>query len=89
MKVLIEKEMGDVADLHGKGGVYVEDGMLKAKVEIVYPIVKAIEPLMAPIDTAFQSVEDAIPGDWDKAILEPIKEGLKAELMKLVAEQTA
>lgn len=81
MKTLYETAIGGDG---GLVGAYVDGG--KLKVEASYPLVKIAEPLMAPIDQAFKAVEAAIPGDWDVAILEPIKEGLKAELMKLLSE---
>lgn len=81
MKTLYETAIGGDGGLIG---AYVGEG--KLKVEVSYPLVKIAEPLMGPIDSAFRAVENAIPGDWDVAILEPIKESLKAELLKLLAE---
>ncbi len=41
-------------------------------------------PANAVIDKAIDAVEGAIPGDWDKAVLEPIRIAAKAELAKLI-----
>jgi hypothetical protein len=80
MKTIIEKEVGGDG---GKAGLYVEAGELALKV--TYPLEKILQPATDVIDKGFDAVENAIPGDWDKAILAPIRAGVKAELLKLVS----
>lgn len=81
MKMIYEHTVGGDG---GVGGIYLDGGMLVASMK--YPVDKILEPVMAPIDMAFEKIEAAIPGDWDKAILEPIKEQMKAELVKMLSE---
>ncbi len=81
MKTIYEMPMGTDG---GMIGAYIGEG--KMQVTASYPVVKIMEPMMAPIDNAFKMLEDTIPGDWDVALLEPIKEGLKAEIIKLLSE---
>ncbi len=51
-----------------------------------YPIDKLASPLTALIDSAIDAAEKAIPGDWDRAVLEPIRIAAKAEVIKLLSE---
>ncbi len=62
----------------------VDGGNLVAGVS--YPIAKLVTPINDVIDAAIDKVEAAIPGDWDKAVLEPIREAAKAELVALLGE---
>lgn len=81
MKTIYETKIGGDG---GLVGAYVGEGALIVKAS--YPLTKIAEPLLVPIDSAFKAIESAIPGDWDVALLEPIKVSLKAEIMKLLAE---
>lgn len=69
-----------------KASLVIENGFLKAKAEIAYPIEKAVKPVTDVLDNAITKLEAAIPGDWDKALLEPIRVQAKAELIKLLSE---
>lgn len=79
MKTIIEKQLGDVMV-----GLYIEDGQLVEKNS--YPIAKATEPANALVDSIVDGLEAKIPGDWDKALLEPIRLAAKAEIASLTAE---
>ncbi len=87
MKELVKAEQ----DLGGDGAkasesIVLEGGMIKARIEVVYPVALALKPVTDVIDNAITKLEEAIPGDWDKAVLEPIREAAKAELIKLLSE---
>ncbi len=78
-KVIVDKPFGgDGADVT----VGMDGGSLA--VEIKYPLEKLMSPLNSIIDKAIDAVEAAIPGDWDKAVMEPIRVAAKAELVKLI-----
>jgi hypothetical protein len=80
MKTVFEQGFGGDG---AKAGLYVtDDAMLEVAVK--YPLAKILQPATDVVDATFTKIEEAIPGDWDKAILEPIKEELKAQLLKLV-----
>jgi hypothetical protein len=81
MKTIYEMPMGTDG---GVLGAYLGDA--KLMVTASYPVAKIMEPMMTPIDKAFKMLEDTIPGDWDNALLEPIKESLKADLLALLSE---
>lgn len=50
------------------------------------PVAQLVTPLNDVLDKAFAAIENTIPGDWDKAILDPILVGAKAELLALLSE---
>ncbi len=80
-KQIIEKPVG------GDGGdvvLDIADGKLELKV--TYPLLKVMEPVNKVIDAAIDKVELMVPGDWDRAILEPIRLAAKAELLALLSE---
>lgn len=80
-KVLVEKEFGGDG---AKAGLMVEDGALVVKVS--YPLDKLLSPVNDVIDSAINKLEALIPGDWDKAVLEPVRAAAKAELVKLLSD---
>ena len=61
----------------------VDNGNLVAAVS--FPIAKFLTPIDALVDSAVAKIEGLIPGDWDKAILDPIAAGLKAEIATLLS----
>lgn len=69
---------GAVADLKLEGGFLIA--------EVKYPVVALMKPVTDAIDSGFTKLEDVIPGDWDKAILDPIKAGIIAEVLSLLSE---
>lgn len=86
MKELISKEFEIGSDAKGKALVGIENANLVAEVNVTYPIAKIIEPVTKAVDSALDKLEDLIPGDWDKAIIEKIKEEYKEKLIELLAE---
>jgi hypothetical protein len=71
-------------------GLYIEDGFLVEKVS--YPLSKAAAPAHKFIDTSVDTLEAKIPGDWDKAILEPMRiagHGMIDKLLGVEAEAKA
>ncbi len=87
MKVIVEASQ----DIGGDGAkasesLVLDGGFLKGKFEVAYPVAKALAPVTDLIDKAFGGLKDVIPGDWDNAILDPIKEKIKADLIKLLSE---
>ncbi len=64
----------------------VEDGKLKASIELSYPLDKLAKPVTDIIDQSIDKLEAAIPGDWDKAILEPIREAAHKKVADLLSE---
>lgn len=81
MKKIYEQGFGGDG---AKAGLYVEEKELALKV--TYPLEKMLSPVNAIIDQAINKLEAVIPGDWDKALLEPIRAEAKAQLLKLVSE---
>lgn len=80
-KVIVEQAIGGDG---GKASLEVDGEVLALKVS--YPLSKILEPVNKVIDQAIDKVEGLIPGDWDKAVLEPVRVAAKAELLKLLAE---
>lgn len=81
MKTIVQTKIGGdgaVADLKLEGGFLVA--------EVKYPVAALMKPVTDAIEAGFTKVEDVIPGDWDKAILEPIKAGIVAEVLALLSE---
>lgn len=87
MKVIadIKKPIGgDGAE--ASGALVLDGGMLKGQIEVSYPLAKALDPVNKIIDSMIDKIEAAVPGDWDKALLEPIRVEAKAALLKLLSE---
>lgn len=81
MKTIVEKEFGGDG---AKAALALDGGNLVAQVS--YPIAKLAQPLNDIIDKAINGLEAVIPGDWDKALLEPARVSAKAEILKLLSE---
>ncbi len=87
MKALyeIDKEVGgDGAKI--KGAVGVEADQLQIQLSASYPIVKIVEPATKAVDSLLDKLEKAIPGDWDKPMIEKFKVEYKEDLVKLLSE---
>lgn len=80
MKTVYEHEVGGDGAM---AGLYIEDGF--AVLKIKYPLAKAMDPADKFLDKSIDSIENTIPGDWDKLILEPARAFGHEELKKLVA----
>lgn len=83
--VSFEKEIGGDG-AKAAGAVTVEGESLKLGIAVSYPIAKIIEPATKAVDQLLAKLEAAIPGDWDKPMIEKVKVEYKVELMKLLAE---
>lgn len=86
MKELFSKEFEIGSDAKGKAVLGVDAQNLQANVMVAYPVAKIIEPLTSTVDKALDKLEDLIPGDWDKAIIEKVKEEYKEKLLELISE---
>lgn len=69
-----------------KCAVGVDQTDLVAQVEARYPLAKVVEPATKALDSALDKLEQLIPGDWDKPMIEKVKAEYKEELIKLLAE---
>lgn len=78
MKTIYEHAIGGDGAV---AGLYEDEGFLIEQVK--YPIAKAIEPGDKFIDSAVDTLEAKIPGDWDKVVLEPARAAGHAWLKKL------
>lgn len=81
MKTIYEHSVGGDGAV---AGLYVEDGFLVEKVK--YPLTKATEPAKQFVNAAIDSLEAKIAGDWDKAVLEPVRVAAIAEIDKVISE---
>lgn len=81
MKVLIEKEFGGDG---GKVGAYIDAEALQVKVS--YPLIKVIQPATNALDGLLDKLKAAIPGTWDDALIDKLKDEYKADLVKFLAE---
>lgn len=79
MRTIYEKAIGGDGAV---AGLYVDDQYVYETVK--YPLAKALDPANKLVDNMIDGLEAKIPGDWDKAILEPLRTGAKAELAKLI-----
>jgi hypothetical protein len=87
MKSIVKHEMPIGADgAKAAGELLVEDGMIKAKVEVSFPLEKVLAPAQDVINNMVDKLEKAIPGDWDKPYAEQIKKEAIAELAKRLSE---
>lgn len=79
MKTIVDTAVGGDG---ARAGLYLDGDQLTAKIS--YPVAKILQPVNDVIDAGVAKLEALIPGDWDKAILEPIAAGMKAELLLLL-----
>ena len=82
-KLQFEKELGD-SGAKASGSIGVEGQNLKASVSVEYPVEKIIAPATKAVDSLLDKLEAAIPGSWDKPLLEKVKSEYKEELLKLL-----
>ncbi len=80
MKTIVSQPIGG----DGAAASLLVDDSSNLVAQISYPIAKLVSPINDVIDAAINKVEAAIPGDWDKAVLEPIRIAAKAELVSLL-----
>lgn len=80
-----EKAIGSDG-LEVEASVGVETSNLKAVVAVSYPIESIIEPATKAADKLLDKLEKAIPGSWDKPLIDKLKVEYKEELLKLLSE---
>lgn len=81
MKTVYEKTFGGSDE--GKAGIYVDGADLVQQAR--YPLVKIIQPATNALDKLLDKLEAAIPGSWDKPLIEKLKTEYKKELVELLA----
>lgn len=86
MKELLSKEFDVGSDAKGKAALVVDELNLKAEVSISYPTEKIIEPATKAFDKALDKLEQLIPGDWDKPIIDRAKQEFKEALLELLTK---
>lgn len=87
MKDIVKIEQGIGGDgAMIKGSLGVEESNIKLEIGVTYPIEKIVAPATKAVDNLLEKLEKAIPGDWDKPILEKAKAEFKEELIKLLSE---
>lgn len=69
-----------------EAAVGVEASNLKARVELTYPIEAVIQPATKAADKLLDKLEKLIPGDWDKPIIEKLKQEFRQELVEALSE---
>ena len=81
----LEQAIGaDGGKLEAAVGVQGQD--LAVKLTATYPLEKIVLPATQAVDSLLTKIEKAIPGDWDKPMIEKAKAEFKEELVKLLAE---
>jgi hypothetical protein len=79
-KVIVSKEIG------GDGAtVALATDASSIKLVLAYPKAKLVDPILKGVDSGIDKAETLIPGDWDKAILEPLRALIKAEIAAALA----
>lgn len=63
-----------------------DGGDLVADVQVRYPVAKLLKPVTDELEVAKAAIEKMIPGDWDKAILDPIFKGLEDAIVAKLSE---
>lgn len=86
MKELVGKEFEIGSDGKGKAHVSVDAQSLVVGVEASYPIAKIIEPATKAVDDLLDKLEKIIPGDWDKPLIEKLKEEYKEKLLEYLTK---
>lgn len=81
----IDKAIGSDG-LEIEAAVGVETSNIKAVVQVTYPIEKVVEPATKVANKLLDKLEKLIPGDWDKPIIEKLKEEFKNELVEALSE---
>ncbi len=69
--------------------VGVKESNIRVEVSAEYPIEKFVGPATKAVDSLLDKLEAAIPGDWDKPMIERLKQEYKADLVKMLSEQDA
>lgn len=87
MKVIVSAKQpigGDGAT--ASESLTLDGGDLVADIQVRYPVAKLLKPVTDEIEVAKTALEKVIPGDWDKAVLDPIFKGLEDAIVKKLSE---
>lgn len=85
MKSLYEiKEPVGSDGLIVEAAVKVDSQVLKVELAGTYPIGMILEPATKAVDDLLDKLEKAIPGSWDKPLIEKVKEEYKEKLIELL-----
>jgi len=87
MKQLIGWDHAIGSDGKIGGGLGVDGEDFAVAISLKYPIKKVIEPATQALDALLVKLEAAIPGDWDKPLLEKLKTEYKEYLIALLSEK--
>lgn len=80
----VEKGLGSDGEIEAQLGV--EAQHFVAQVAVKYPVAKVIEPATKAVDNLLDKLKNLIPGDWDNAPIDKVKEEYKEQLIKLISE---
>ena len=86
MKKFVDVEQG-MGDGKLKVALGIDQGDIVAQVEARIPAVKVIEPATKAVDNLLDKLEKAIPGDWDKPMIDKFKSEYKQDLVKYLEEK--
>lgn len=86
MKELFRKDFDLGSDASGQAVLGVNAEHLKLELSALYPTDKIIEPAAQAVDKLLDKLEKLIPGDWDKPLIDKLKEEFREELIKLLTE---
>lgn len=87
MKDIVSHETKLGSDGKLKAAFGADEKDLIVQLEARYPHALVIEPGLKALDSALDKLEKAIPGDWDKPIIEKIKAEAREEILELVQKQ--
>lgn len=62
----------------------IDGGDIVARVEVRHPVAPIVDRLTVEADKFIDKVENAIPGDWDKPLLEKLKVEYKEAITKAI-----
>ena len=86
MKEIVSTTKPFGTDGQFKAVLGVDGDMLSANVAVQYPIAKIVQPATEAFDAILDRIEKAIPGDWDKPMIEKFKVEYKQELLERLSE---
>ena len=86
MKKFVDVEQG-MGDGKLKAALGIDQADLVVQVEARIPAVKVIEPATKAVDNLLDKLEKAIPGDWDKPMIDTFKAEYKQDLVKYLEEK--
>lgn len=86
MKDIVKHETKLGSDGKLKAAFGADETDLIVQVEARYPHALLIEPGIKALESALDKLEKAIPGDWDKPLIEKIKAEAREEIREQIAK---